>query len=134
MKRKRRKWLALVLALASGGAAGYLALNTMQRPLTAQPAPAGTTAHVVVAARPMAVGTVLAAPDVKVVDWPANALPPGYASDPRAIMGRGLITAVSAHEPLLADKLASKEEGGGLPIVIPEGMRAVSVKVDEVVG
>jgi pilus assembly protein CpaB len=134
MKRKRRKWLALVLALASGGAAGYLALNTMQRPLTAQPAPAGTTASVVVAARPLAVGTVLAGPDVKVVDWPAHALPPGYASDPRAVMGRGLITAVSANEPLLADKLASKEEGGGLPIVIPEGMRAVSVKVDEVVG
>jgi pilus assembly protein CpaB len=134
MKRKRRKWFALVLALASGGAAGYIALNTMQQPLAAEPATMGATARVVVAARDLPVGTVLAAPDVKVVDWPANALPPGYANDPGAIVGRGLITSVTAHEPLLAAKLASKEEGGGLPIVIPEGMRAVSVKVDEVVG
>jgi pilus assembly protein CpaB len=134
MKRKRRKWFALVLALASGGAAAYLALNTMQEPLAARPADGIAMGRVVVAARDMPVGSVLASGDLRVVDWPTNALPPGYATDPRSIVGRGLITAVSANEPLLAAKLASKEAGGGLPIVIPEGMRAVSVKVDEVVG
>jgi pilus assembly protein CpaB len=45
-----------------------------------------------------------------------------------------VITPVSANEPLMTAKLADKEAGGGLPIVIPEGMRAVSVKVDEVIG
>ena len=134
MKRKRRKWFALVLALASGGAASYLALNTMQPPLAARPADGAPVARVVVAARDLPVGSVLAAGDVKVVDWPTNALPPGYASDAAAVVGRGLITAVSTNEPMLAAKLATKEAGGGLPIVIPEGMRAVSVKVDEVVG
>jgi pilus assembly protein CpaB len=134
MKRKRRKWLALVLALASGGAAGYIALNTMQRPLAARPAITGPTSKVVVAARDLPVGTVLATSDLKVVAWPASTMPRGYASDPSAVVGRGLITAVMAHEPLLTAKLASKEAGGGLPITIPEGMRAVSVKVDEVVG
>jgi pilus assembly protein CpaB len=49
-------------------------------------------------------------------------------------MGRGLITPVSANEPLMTAKLADKAAGGGLPIVIPEGKRAVSVKVDEVIG
>ncbi len=134
--RKRRKWLALVLALASGGAAGYLALTSMdQTPLAAAgPAKDGPTARVVVAARDLAVGAVLAPADLKVVDWPGTALPPGYAQDPAGLVGRGLITAVSANEPLLARKMASKEEGGGLAIVIPEGMRAVSVKVDEVIG
>jgi pilus assembly protein CpaB len=135
MRRKRRKWFALVFALASGGAAAYLALNTMQEPLAARPASGGgTAARVVVAARDLPVGSVLAATDVKVVEWPATAVPPGYATDPRSVVGRGLITSVSANEPLLARKMASMEEGGGLPIVIPEGMRAVSVKVDEVIG
>ncbi len=132
--RKRRKWLALVLALASGGAAGYLALNTMDKPLAAASTNGVATARIVVAARDLPVGAVLAPADLKVVDWPATALPPGYASDPSGMVGRGLITPVAANEPLLARKTASKEEGGGLPIVIPEGMRAVSVKVDEVVG
>ena len=135
MRRKRRKWFALVLALASGGAAGYLALTTMDQPLAAaDPATSGPTARVVVAARDLPVGAVLTTADMKTVAWPAEALPPGYAADPRNLVGRGLITAVTAHEPLLAGKVASKEEGGGLSIVIPEGMRAVSVKVDEVVG
>ena len=134
--RKRRKWFALVLALASGGAAGYLALTMMdQTPLAAADSgKQGPTTRVVVASRDLPVGAVLAPGDLKVVDWPATALPPGYAQDPAGLVGRGLITAVSANEPLLARKVASKEEGGGLPIVIPEGMRAVSVKVDEVVG
>jgi pilus assembly protein CpaB len=134
MKRKRRKWFALVLALASGGAAGYLALNYMQQPLAARPTPSSSTARVVVASRDLPLGAVLSSADVKVVEWPASALPRGYVNDPQAVIGRGLITAVSAHEPLLPTKMASKEEGGGLTIVIPQGMRAVSVKVDEVVG
>jgi pilus assembly protein CpaB len=134
MRKKRRKWFALVLALASGGAASYLALNTMQQPLAARPADGAPTARVVVAARDLPVGSVLASGDLKVVDWPTTALPPGYASDPATVVGRGLITSVSTNEPMLEVKLASKEGGGGLSITIPEGMRAVSVKVDEVVG
>lgn len=134
MRRKRRKWFALVLAIASGGAAGYLAINYVQKPLVALPAPAGTTARVVVAAHDMPVGSVVTSTDIKVVEWPASALPLGYAGDPSEVLGHGLITPVSANEPLLQSKLASKAAGGGLPIVIPEGMRAVSVKVDEVVG
>jgi pilus assembly protein CpaB len=134
MRKKRRKWFALVLALASGGAASYLALNTMQQPLAARPADGAPLARVVVAARDLPVGSVLASGDLKVVDWPTNALPPGYASDPATVVGRGLITSVSTNEPMLEAKLASKGEGGGLSITIPEGMRAVSVKVDEVVG
>ena len=50
------------------------------------------------------------------------------------MVGRGLIVPVVKNEPILAAKLASKEAGAGLPPVIPEGMRAVSVRVNEVVG
>ncbi len=50
------------------------------------------------------------------------------------MVGRGLIVEVRKSEPMLDWKMADKEAGGGLPITIPEGMRAVSVEVDEVVG
>ncbi|MBW3660053.1 MAG: Flp pilus assembly protein CpaB [Gemmatimonadetes bacterium] len=134
MRRKRRKWIALVMALVSGGAAGWLALNHLDRPLSPKAATASESSRVVVAARDLELGRVLTSADVKVVDWPARFVPPGYAGTVDAVVGRGLIQHVSANEPLLAAKLATKEEGGGLPIVIPEGKRAVSVKVDEVIG
>jgi pilus assembly protein CpaB len=126
--------MALVLALVSGGAAGYLALGYMNKPLSPRSASASATTHIVVAARDLALGTVLAPGDVKRIDWPSLTVPPGYATSEDQVMGRGLITPVSANEPLMTAKLADKEAGGGLPIVIPEGMRAVSVEVDEVVG
>ena len=134
MRRKRRKWMALVLALVSGGAAGYLALGYMNKPLSPRSASASATTQIVVAARDLALGTVLAPGDVKTIAWPSVTVPPGYAGSEEQVVGRGLITPVSANEPLMTAKLADKEAGGGLPIVIPEGMRAVSVKVDEVIG
>jgi pilus assembly protein CpaB len=126
--------MALVLALVSGGAAGYLALGYMNKPLSPRSASASATTHIVVAARDLALGTVLAPGDVKTIAWPSLTVPPGYAASEEQVMGRGLITPVSANEPLMTAKLADKEAGGGLPIVIPEGMRAVSVEVDEVIG
>lgn len=135
MKRKQRKWMALVLALVSGGTAGYLAMNYLANK-SAPPAVAGTPGmtKVVVAAQPLELGSVVGPADVKMVDWPASNVPQGYATSAEQVVGRGVIQPVSINEPLLTSKLAAKEEGGGLPIVIPEGMRGVSVKVDEVIG
>jgi pilus assembly protein CpaB len=61
-------------------------------------------------------------------------LPAGYLGASEAVVGRGLITTVQENEPLLESKLAPAGAGGGLPVLISDGMRAVSVKVDEVVG
>lgn len=134
MKHKRRKWMALVLALVSGGAAGYLALNYLHQPMAPLAARPAGSAQIAVAARNLPIGSVLTSADVKLVEWPAGNVPPGYAASAEEVVGRGLIMPVSTNEPLLSSKLASKEAGGGLPIVIPEGMRALSVKVDEVIG
>src|SRR6185436_366337 len=72
--------------------------------------------------------------DVRVIDWPQAAVPENSYSVPEDVIGRGLIAPVVENEPFLADKLASKEAGAGLPPAIPAGLRAVSVKVNEVIG
>jgi pilus assembly protein CpaB len=87
-----------------------------------------------VAATNLPQGTLLRAEDVRAVEWHSDVLPEGYYGTPAEVIGRGLITSVAANEPLIDAKLACKDCGGGLPIVIPEGMRGISVRVDEVIG
>jgi pilus assembly protein CpaB len=130
--RQRRTWVVLFLAMSSGGLAAYLTLRYLrdQTALAAEP----RAASVIVAARDLSVGTMVRAADVRVMRWPGNAPPPGYLGTVEAAVGRGVITPVRANEPLLDSKLADRAAGGGLSVSIPEGMRAVSVKVDEVIG
>lgn len=133
--RKTRIWIALLLAAVSGVAAGVLALNFVKSRPAIIPVPAmASTTGVAVAARDLDLGSVVGAADVRMVEWPGDAVPQNYARSTEEVIGRGLITKVLAGEPLLLTKLADKGAGGGLPIVIPEGMRALSVKVNEVIG
>src|SRR4051794_14550349 len=129
---RMRVLLVFVLAITAGGA---LALGTYN--LT-QKAPARTvsipTRPVIVAAADLDVGATLTREDVRIIDWPANAVPAGALTDPKDAIGRGLILPVIQNEPLLPNKLASTEAGGGLPPAIPPGLRAVSVRVNEVIG
>ena len=92
------------------------------------------TASVVVAAANLPLGTELGRDDLKVIAWPADAVPAGAFSDPKALIGRGLIQAVAQNESVLPSKLAPVGAGAGLPPVIPEGMRALSVRVNDVIG
>jgi pilus assembly protein CpaB len=55
-------------------------------------------------------------------------------SDPQSVVGRGLIAPVDENEPLTESKLAPKGAGAGLPPTIAKGMRAISIKVNEVIG
>lgn len=128
-----RFWLMLLGATFSGLLAGYVALVYV----SSEPAPleAAAPSHtIVVAVRDLPAGAILLREDVEVLEWPGDALPEGFATQPGEVVGRGLVMEVRKNEPLLDWKLADKEAGGGLPIVIPEGMRAVSVEVDEVIG
>ncbi|HSH76397.1 MAG TPA: Flp pilus assembly protein CpaB [Longimicrobiales bacterium] len=130
---KSRYWWMLLAASASGLLAGYVALVYVSQ----EPAPleaAAPSRTIVVAARDLPAGAIVLREDVETIDWPGSATPQGFATQPGEVVGRGLIVEVRENEPLLAWKLAEKEAGGGLTITIPEGMRAVSVEVDEVVG
>jgi pilus assembly protein CpaB len=123
----------LIAATASGLLAGYVALVYVSE----GPAPleaATPSRTIMVAARDLPAGSIVRREDVETVGWPGSALPEGFAMEAGEVVGRGLIVEVRDNEPLLDWKLADREAGGGLPITIPEGMRAVSVEVDEVVG
>jgi pilus assembly protein CpaB len=89
---------------------------------------------VVVAANDLDIGAEIARDDIRVIDWPTSAVPANAISDPQEVIGRGIIMPMIQNEPFLPLKLSSKDGGGGLPPAIPPGLRAVSVKVNEVIG
>ena len=89
---------------------------------------------IVVADRAMQLGTRLAPTNLSVISWPGDEPIPGSFSRIEDCVGRALITPISLNEPILEGKLAPREAGAGLPATIPEGMRALSVAVNEVVG
>jgi len=93
-----------------------------------------TTAGVVVAAADLPLAAKLKIEDLKVIEWPADHIPPGAISDPKELVGRVLISRVLAQQPLMPGMLAAKNAGSGLAALIPSNMRAIAVRVDDVVG
>ena len=89
---------------------------------------------VAVAARNLPTGSRITEKDVKLVAWPARNPISGAFSELKPILDRGLVAAVGENEPVTETKLAPIGSGAGLPPSIPPGMRAMSVKVDEVIG
>ena len=132
--RKSRPWFMLLLALTSGVVAALLALRYLRERTTPLMASEPKRVNIVLSARSLPVGAVVTERDVKLMAWPGEALPSGYIRSVKDAVGRGVITPVAENEPLLAAKMSTKDAGGGLPIIIRDGMRAVSVRVDEVIG
>jgi pilus assembly protein CpaB len=125
--------MVLVLALTAGGVLAIGTYNYVQKRAPVQAASLPTQ-QVVVAAADMDIGAELRREDLRVIEWPANSVPANVFSKPDEIVGRGLILPVIQNEPILPMKLASAEAGAGLPPAIPPGQRAVSVRVNEVIG
>ncbi len=132
--KNKRVWFTLAGALGSGLLAGYLALTyvSVDTPSLVAAEPKGT--QVVVAARDLPTGHIVSREDLQVIDWPSKNVPDGFYTQPGEVLGRGVIFTVHRNEPFLAVKLADKSAGGGMPLAIPAGKRAVSVEVDEVIG
>ncbi len=129
---RMRITLVLLLALAAGGGLAFGTYRYMQNvPVKTVSLP---TTPVVVAAADLELGAQVRPDDLRVVQWPASSVPEGAFSTPDEIVGRGLVMPVIQNEPILPMKLAGKDAGSGLPVVIPEGMRAVSVRVNDVIG
>ncbi|MDE3186931.1 MAG: Flp pilus assembly protein CpaB [Acidobacteriota bacterium] len=91
------------------------------------------TTRLVAAAKDIKIGVVLAATDLTTLQIVGTA-PAGAILDPKNAIGRGAISTIYAGEPILDSRLAPMGSGGGLAATIRQGMRAIAVKVDQVVG
>ena len=129
---RMRVFIVFVFAVTVGGVFALATYNYVQK-IPARTVSIPTT-PVVVAASDLDIGAELRREDLRIIEWPANALPADAIHDLKDAVGRGLIMPVIQNEPILPMKLASKEAGAGLPPAIPPGLRAVSVRVNEVIG
>jgi pilus assembly protein CpaB len=91
------------------------------------------TAQVVVAARQLDIGTLIKDTDLKTGSW-VGTVPPGMVVKAETIIGRGVIAPIYQGEALMENRLAVPGAGGGLAATIPAGMRAVAVRVNDIVG
>lgn len=97
--------------------------------------PVVSTGEIVVAKGDLAWGTKLTGEMLQVVNYPAGALPEGYYKSVEDLMDAVLLQDLKANEPILRSKLASgKDVGSGVAAVTDPSKRAMSVKVDEVIG
>lgn len=92
------------------------------------------TATIVVADEPLQIGTPLDADKIRTISWPADEPIAGSFHRIEDCVGRAVITPMAVNQPILEANLAPRAAGAGLPATIPEGMRAVSVAVNDVVG
>ncbi len=127
MKNKRAV-IVMTLAILFGLAAVVLASNWLLRQPTA------TSGRIVVAATDINIGQRLAPEMLKLVEWPAHSVPKGAFDDPQKLGGRVLKTSILAGEPLSEAKLAPNGTVGGLSALITEGKRAITVRVNDVIG
>jgi pilus assembly protein CpaB len=119
-----------VVALALGAFVSLFVYKNLQGKSSSSGEPG---VDVLVAADDIQVGARIEEHDVRAVKYPASALPAGTYSARSKVMGRGVILPISKGEFILPSKLAPENAGSGLPSLIPPGMRAVSVRVNEVV-
>jgi pilus assembly protein CpaB len=129
MNRTRLLFIGF-LALALGAFVSFVVYKNLLAKTTANTEPG---ADVIVAANDIQVGSKLLDSDVRSVKVPASVLPPTYLKSKSQAVGRGVILPIQKGEYILPSKLAAENAGSGLPSLIPSGMRAVSVRVNEVV-
>ncbi|MDP8979999.1 MAG: Flp pilus assembly protein CpaB [Acidobacteriota bacterium] len=89
---------------------------------------------IVLAARPLGLGVTVKPADVKIGRVPAATFPKGAFSKPEEVVDRPVTSGILVDEPIFEGRLALRGSGSGLAPIIPVGMRAVSVRVNDVVG
>jgi pilus assembly protein CpaB len=132
MSRSKRTAVVFSLALFLASVASLGVYRIVSR-LPTQPVEVPTV-DTVIAKHPLKLGTRITSDHVRVVKWPAETKIPASFAKVEDVLQRGLISDLDENEPLTESKLAPLEAGAGLPPSIPPGMRALSVKVNEVVG
>jgi pilus assembly protein CpaB len=126
--KNRRAYMMMALAIVLGLGAVAMASRLLlrQSPTSAN--------RIVVATGDASLGQRIGPEMVKLSDWPADSAPVGALRDPLALSGRVLKTSVLRGEPLTEAKLAPAGTLGGLSALITEGKRAITVRVNDVIG
>jgi pilus assembly protein CpaB len=127
MKNARAVTMLLIATLA-----GLTAVVFASRWMVSQSSNA--TTRVVVAASDINLGQRISPDYLKLTDWPSNSVPPGSYTDIQKLDGRVLKESLLRGEPILDAKLTPVGTLGGLSAVIGEGKRAITVRVNDVIG
>lgn len=126
--RNTRALIMLGISVAVAAIAVYFASDWLSRQGDI------ATAKVVVAKAEMAPGAPITPETITVTDWPRASVPKGAFTDAALLKDRVVNTSLSAGEPILESKLAPMGSKGGLSAVITPGKRALTVRVNEIVG
>lgn len=130
MRNKR-----LIIALFAAVAFGLIAAVSVSRYLASAQAYTKNLNNVVVAKVEIPVGTRIVPEQLSVVQFPKTVTPEGtFAVIDEKLVGRVATVRISMREPITENRLAPVGSAGGLSSVIPDGFRAMTVKVDDVVG
>jgi pilus assembly protein CpaB len=105
-----------------------------QRYTKTKPAAAPPKSQFVTAAANLEAGQIIKAENLHLVDWPASMPLQGGFTTPQPLVGRVVLYPLAAGEPILERQLSPPGSGNGMSVKIPDGMRALSLRTDEVVG
>lgn len=122
-----RGMLMLLIALLAGGAAVVFASRWIQ-------AQAADTGQIAVAAVDVELGAKISPEMIKLVAWPSGSVPPGSFNQLEALHGRVIKASLARGEPVIEGKLAPAGTKGGLSAVVADGKRAMTVRVNDVIG
>jgi pilus assembly protein CpaB len=120
----------VLFALVVSGAASAVLYRLISAQLAANKAAA--TAKVVVATRNLGSGDLITDADVKLADW-NGPVPPGAIAKTEDVVNRGVVEAIYQGEAVVESRVAARGAGAGLASMIPKGMRAVAIRVNDVV-
>jgi pilus assembly protein CpaB len=128
---RNRLLIGLLIAIVIAFLLSMFVYRAYKQAAAVRPAP--VTQHIVVASLPLPLGTRLSEDNVRLIPWPEGEPLTGMFTRVQDCTGRALLTAVVENEAILETRLAALPSGAGLPATIPEGMRALSVAVNDVV-
>ena len=132
----RQTVIALGVAVLLGLLAVFLANSFLSK--TQRKAFEGGTTKVAVASAPMAFGTDITPDKVRFVDYPNTSIPPGAFTSAAQLMPPGkkrvALLPIAVNEPILPNKISKEGEGASMSALLPDGMRAATVRINDVSG
>src|SRR5216684_2508696 len=132
---RRSNLIILLVALAMGGIAALMARSWIAQHTTAQPV--ASTSTILVAAAPLAFGTVLTEDNVSEIPWAEPQLPEGAFAKKIDLFKDGrrvVLNAIERSEMIVRPKVTAPGQRASLSVLLDEGQRAVTVRVDDIRG